>query len=39
LPWWSRYRLEAMCIEDGRRAACRPGEIPVWTDTVVATLA
>lgn len=38
LPWWSRYRLEAMCIEDGRRAICKPGEIPIWTDTVVATL-
>ncbi len=38
LPWWSRYRLEAMCIEDGRRAVCRPGAIPAWADTMVATL-
>lgn len=38
LPWWSRYRLEALCIEDGRRAVCRPGEIPAWADTMVATL-
>lgn len=38
LPWWSRYRMEAMCLERGLRAVCTPDRVPDWTDTVVATL-